>query len=75
MKAADIAESAMLAAIKRDIAEGNGFDARTWSLAEREGWPVKVATAKLRKMQQRGLVDGCPCGCRGGWTIEEAAAS
>lgn len=27
--------------------------------------PEKVLLAKARKLIRRGLVDGCPCGCRG----------
>lgn len=27
--------------------------------------PFKVVLAKLRRVIGRGLVDGCPCGCRG----------
>ncbi len=74
MKAADIPDEAMLAAITRDIAERRtrALGACTWTLAGREGWPTKVAGAKLRKMERRGIVDGCACGCRGDWTIVEA---
>ena len=84
MKAADISVDTMLAAIRKDIATPrllNDFhdptatflspNACTWTIADREGWPVKVAMAKLRKMERQGLVDGCACGCRGDWTILE----
>lgn len=73
MKAANILDEVMLAAIERDIkeCETSNIGACGWTLAEREGWPWKVANAKLRKMERRGLVDGCPCGCRGDWTILE----
>jgi hypothetical protein len=30
-------------------------------------YPWKVVNAKLRSMKKRGLVNGCPCGCRGDW--------
>ena len=82
VKAADISTEAMVAAIRRDSAErwagypeivkrlpGGVGPACTQTIAEREGWPVKVAMAKLRGMERRGLVDGCACGCRGDWTI------
>jgi hypothetical protein len=70
MKAADISTEDMLAAIRRDMTERDiTIGACTWTLAEREGWPVKVATAKFRKMLRRGLIRGCWCGCRGDWTI------
>ena len=31
--------------------------------------PDKVVLAKMRKLIRRGLVDGCPCGCRGDFVI------
>jgi len=71
VKAADIPEEAMLAAIRRDSAERGVSTACTWTIAEREAWPVKIVMAKLRKMERRGVVDGCACGCRGDWTIAE----
>lgn len=74
MKAADISAETMLVAIRRDMRKRGltVLGACTQTLAEREGWPVKIVTAKLRKMQRQGLVDGCPCGCRGDWTEQEA---
>lgn len=33
--------------------------------------PHKVAHAKMRKLIMRGLVDGCPCGCRGDFEITD----
>ena len=71
MKASDISDEQMLAAVRSDIAERRAsIGACTWTLAEREGWPRKVAGAKLdMMMRRRGLVDGCNCGCRGDWTI------
>ena len=29
--------------------------------------PEKLVRAKLRRLLERGLIDGCPCGCRGDW--------
>lgn len=34
-----------------------------------EGTPRKVALAKMRSLINRGLVSGCPCGCRGDFEI------
>lgn len=31
--------------------------------------PHKLVLAKMGKLIQRGLVDGCACGCRGDFTI------
>ena len=31
--------------------------------------PPKVVMAKLRKMERRGLISGCACGCSGVWFV------
>jgi len=36
-----------------------------------EGVPSKLALAKMAAMIRKGLVDGCPCGCRGDFEITE----
>lgn len=36
-----------------------------------EGTPPKVALAKMRSLFKRGLVGGCPCGCRGDFEITD----
>jgi predicted transcriptional regulator len=33
--------------------------------------PDKIKIAKMAKLIGRGLVDGCPCGCRGNYVITE----
>jgi hypothetical protein len=33
--------------------------------------PKKLVLAKMRMMIRRGLVDGCPCGCRGDYALTE----
>lgn len=33
--------------------------------------PGKLALAKMRMLIRSGLVDGCPCGCRGDFEITE----
>lgn len=35
------------------------------------GTPHKVALAKMRALHKRGLVGGCPCGCRGDFEITD----
>lgn len=35
------------------------------------GFPPKVLLAKLSQMKKRGLLNGCPCGCRGDWEITD----
>jgi hypothetical protein len=34
--------------------------------------PEKLILAKMRTLIRRGLVKGCPCGCRGDFEITEA---
>lgn len=36
-----------------------------------EGTPPRLALAKMRMMIRRGVVGGCPCGCRGDFTITD----
>jgi hypothetical protein len=31
--------------------------------------PTKVIRAKARRLIRRGLLDGCPCGCRGDFVL------
>lgn len=33
--------------------------------------PSKVALAKMKALHRRGLVGGCPCGCRGDFEITD----
>lgn len=33
------------------------------------GTPERLALAKLGRLVQRGLIDGCDCGCRGDWEL------
>lgn len=36
-----------------------------------EGTPEKLALAKMKQLHKRGLVGGCPCGCRGDFEITD----
>lgn len=36
-----------------------------------EGTPSKVALAKMKSLYKRGLIGGCPCGCRGDFEITD----
>ncbi len=36
-----------------------------------ENTPHKVALAKMKRLHSRGLVGGCPCGCRGDFEITD----
>lgn len=42
------------------------------SSSEVPGVPWKVVLAKFRRVRDRGLVDGCDCGCRGDFELTEA---
>ncbi len=35
------------------------------------GLPEKLVLSKMRRLIKRGLVDGCPCGCRGDYEITQ----
>lgn len=35
------------------------------------GVPAKLALAKMRMLIRRGVVDGCPCGCRGDFVLTD----
>lgn len=64
MKAADISDEAFLRLLN------NGSWTHRWDMAERlPGVPEKVVLAKARRLIQRGLMDGCFCGCRGDFEI------
>src|SRR5687768_9713927 len=36
-----------------------------------EGTPDKLMLSKMRRLHKRGLVGGCPCGCRGDFEITD----
>ena len=33
--------------------------------------PERVVLAKAKKLMNRGLLDGCPCGCRGDFVVTD----
>lgn len=37
--------------------------------------PDRLALAKMRNLIDKGLIDGCPCGCRGDFEITDAGRS
>ena len=75
MKAADIPDEVMLAAVTHlcsgwwSTAHRNDVERE---VSERLGVevPWKVTLAKARSMIRRGLLDGCACGCSGAWTVK-----
>ena len=36
------------------------------------GTPEKLRLAKMRRLIERGLVEGCACGCRGDFLLKKA---
>ena len=36
------------------------------------GTPPKLQLAKMRMLMRRGIVQGCPCGCRGDFYLTES---
>jgi hypothetical protein len=40
-----------------------------------EGVTEKLALAKMKAMVRKGLVSGCPCGCRGDFAITDLGRS
>lgn len=52
-----------------------GSDGMSDPLHEADPWPKempeKLALSKMRSLHRRGLVGGCPCGCRGDFEITD----
>ena len=51
---------------------GKGYGMPTVQDAMPEGTPEKLQRTKMAGLIRRGLVDGCPCGCRGDYEITNA---
>src|SRR6266704_311959 len=71
-QAKDIADMATLR-----VSDGLGRQRHCWTspwdVAENfPAFPEKVVAAKLKSLHRRGLVTGCPCGCRGDWELTDA---
>lgn len=72
--AKDISDTEIITAIVAACIEHNTYWAMRWDLEERlPQYPPKVITAKCRSLMKRGIIDGCPCGCRGDWEIKDYA--
>lgn len=74
VKAADIDEADLLRHLAESpLAVGPERWCMIWDIAAALRWyPERVVTAKLRRLRDRGLVDGCDCGCRGDWHLTPA---
>lgn len=65
MKASDITDEQILAAIDEIIKQGGCWASRWEIYAKFPGFPEKVVQAKLRRMVYKKRLGGCACGCRG----------
>ena len=77
MKAADISDDALLAAIRATRGR-NGVPkwATIWDVQdELAPFHKKVVRAKVASAIRRGLIKGCTCGCRGDLEIPGEVAS
>jgi len=79
VKASDISDGEMLAAIRADMdaRQSHGIGAIASSVQELLGYPYKVVRAKARSMIRRGLLTGCDRieNCRGDWRPTAKALS
>lgn len=77
--ARDIANVDFLRAVQL-IADAKGYWANRWEVGVALGdiyvlpeeIPEKVVMAKARRLINRGLMTGCPCGCRGDFELTTA---
>ena len=63
LQAKHVSTDAFLAMVEYRNRQGEWI--LVWEIAEALGVPVDVARAKLRRLIDRGMVQGCACGCRG----------
>lgn len=49
---------------------GKGYSMPTVADCMPEGTPPKLQLAKMKKLIDKGLVNGCACGCRGDFYID-----
>jgi hypothetical protein len=72
MQAKDIPEQPILDFLKAQgkwCTWGKGYSMPTVQDAMPAGTPAKVQLAKMRSLIKRGIVEGCPCGCRGDFCL------
>ena len=68
VKTSDISDEAFLAAVQA-VHDTKGMWACFWELAEALNVPDKLVLSKARRLINRGVLDGCTCGCRGDFEI------
>jgi hypothetical protein len=72
MKAADITDAQVYEAVRASMRRRQLSSGGLYDLYETFGaFPPKILLAKLRQMINKGRLDGCACGCYGGFEIPE----
>lgn len=71
MKASDIADDVMVAAVRANAQGVSGWAMRMDVQRTLSDFPEKVVRAKYRQLEKRGILGGCSCGCRGDWHVLE----
>lgn len=72
MQCKDIPDATFLDAVRTAPANCVGWR-RTWDVHEAleaamgQEIPLNLLMAKARRLESRGLLGGCTCGCRGDW--------
>lgn len=69
----DIPDRPILEMLAKNPTQWHNWCGTEWNVREAmpPSIPPKLALAKMRMMIRRGVVDGCPCGCRGDFVITE----
>ena len=73
MQCKDIADCAVLSILARNPEEWHGWWENWPGVTVRPAFPAnapdRLILAKMRRLIERKLVDGCTCGCRGDFHI------
>jgi hypothetical protein len=67
IQAKDIPDEAFMAAVEKCGRDNPAQWAMRWDVTAELGVPWKVAIAKFKRLEAKGLLSGCSCGCRGDW--------
>jgi hypothetical protein len=73
LRCKDIPDLPILELLAKNPTQWHNWCWTEWNVTEAmpPGIPPKLALAKMRRMIRRGVVGGCPCGCRGDFVITE----
>lgn len=73
MQCKDIPDRPILEMLAKNPKQWHTWYDGKWNVREAmpPDTPPKLVLAKMRMMIRRGVVDGCPCGCRGDFVITE----